>query len=79
MSLRDRTPEIKVGGRRQRVEEILDELDPEDRVVLDGWLRDLRYAPYRIAVELRAEGFPVSEGAIASYRKNVLKMGDRKR
>ena len=80
MSLRDRTPEIKGhGGRRQRVDEILDELEPDDRVVLEGWLRDLRYAPERIAVELRAEGFPISENAIATYRYNVLKIGDRKR
>lgn len=80
MSLRDRTPEIRGrGGRRHRIAEILDELEPEERAVLEGWLLDLRYVPERIAVELRAEGFRVSESAVASYRTSVLKIGDRKR
>lgn len=79
MSLRDREPKIARVGRRAKIDEILDELEPEDREVLEGWLVDLRYVPERIAHELRDEGFDISGSAIARYRHEVLKIGDRKR
>ena len=80
MSLRDHapTPSSK-RGRRHRVDEILDELDDDDRATLDAWLRDLRYSPEKIAAELAVEGITVVPGSIAAYRHNVLGIGDRQR
>jgi hypothetical protein len=79
VSLRDRTPKVAPAGRRARIEEIRDELETADRAVLDEWLRDLRFAPERIAAELREEGHPISASSIARYRYEVLKVGKRKR
>jgi hypothetical protein len=81
VSLRDHPPDPLVGrgGRAWRVEEILDELDPEDREALEAWLRDLRFSPEKIVAELRVEGISCSDSAIAKYRFEKLGLGKRKR
>ena len=78
MSLRDREIKPARAHRRYRIEVVLEELEEEDRVVLEEWLRDLRYSPERIKDALEEEKIYVSEGAIARYRSTFLKIGDRK-
>lgn len=80
MSLRDHppTPGGKP-GRRHRVLEVLDELEPEDAEALRGWIADLRFSPEKIADEIKKEGFTITPNSIASYRYNVLGLGERKR
>jgi hypothetical protein len=81
MSLRDHPPEpsTRRGGRAFRVDEILAELDPDDREALLEWVNDLRYSPERIVAELRSEGHTITANSIASYRYEKLGIGNRRR
>ena len=78
MSLDRSTPPPR-GGRRQRIDEIVDELPADDVETLRFWLGDLRFSPEFIRRELSREGIGISVGAICGYRKRVLKIGDRKK
>lgn len=78
MSL-DRNARPDHAGRRLRVLEILDGLAADDAETLRLWLADLSYSPEFIRRELMSEGITVSTGALCRYRRNVLKIGDRKR
>ena len=75
MALRDRTITPAKGGRGFRITEILDELDDqEDRDALLGWLNDPAIGSKRIAAELADEGYPISPGAVATYRRKALEL-----
>jgi hypothetical protein len=79
VSLADREPKITRKGKTPKIEEILDALPDEDREVLRRWLTDPRFVANRIGDELRAEGYDISDSAIAVYRYNKLGVGTRKR
>lgn len=74
MALADRTIVPGRIGRGYRIDEIRDELPDDDVEHLDRWLADENVASKRIAAELVDEGFPVSPGAVATYRRNVLRV-----
>ena len=74
MALRDRTITPAKAGRGFRITEILDELDQEDRDALLGWLNDPTIGSKRIKAELVDEGYRISSGAVATYRRKVLEV-----
>lgn len=66
-------------GRRRRIEELYEELDQGDADTLREWVADLRYSPEFIAGELKKDGVRCSPSSVASYRYEVLGIGERKR
>ena len=66
-------------GRRPRIEELYEELDPEDADTLRRWVGDLSFSPEFISRELKKDGVRCSPGAVAYWRAERLGIGERKR
>jgi hypothetical protein len=64
---------------RYAAAQLLAALDPEDRAIFDGYLADLGISPDKLSAEMHDAGYPISAGAVALYRYQVLKIGTRRR
>ena len=68
MSLRDR--DVSTGRVYSlRVDEILADLDDDDRIILEVWLNDPTVPASRIAHELTDEGYQITDGSVRKWRR----------
>lgn len=59
----------RIGGQRSQLEQVLDELEPDDaKRLLEVYLPDLRYSAPQISRALAAMGYRLSRHSIAAWR-----------
>ena len=59
----------RIGGHRNRLEVVLEEMNPEDaKKLLEVYLPDKRYSVPQIVRALRSLGYDINRSSVASWR-----------